>query len=67
MTRKYIDCRESPSEKNCSVAISGMEEEVLDLAVVHASAAHGHANTPALREQLRSMLKDEPETRAARV
>jgi len=65
-TRKVIDCRLFPSEKNCTLAISGTEEEVLDLAVLHASTVHGHANTPGLREQIRSMLKDESATRAAR-
>mgnify|MGYP001600886071 FL=1 len=59
MPRKYIDCREFPSEKNCSLAISGTEEEVLDLAVLHAVNAHGHQNTPELRGQLRSLLKDD--------
>ena len=65
MARKVIDCRNFPSEKNCTLAISGTEEEVLDLAVLHASTVHGHPNTPELREQIRSMLKDEPETKAA--
>jgi len=31
--RKSIDCRDYPSEKNCSLKISGTEEEVLDAAV----------------------------------
>ena len=66
MARKYIDCRDFPSDKNCTLAISGSEEEVLDLAVLHASTVHGHQNTPELREQIRSMLKNEPETRVAR-
>jgi hypothetical protein len=57
--RKYIDCREIPSEKNCSLKISGTEEEVLEAAVQHAVSAHGHANTPELREQLRLSLKEE--------
>jgi hypothetical protein len=64
-TRKVIDCRLFPSDKNCSLAISGTEEEVLDLAVLHASTVHGHENTPELREQIRSMLADESEVRAA--
>ncbi|MBZ5698963.1 MAG: DUF1059 domain-containing protein [Acidobacteriia bacterium] len=64
--RKVIDCRNFPSEITCTVAISGTEEEVLDLAVLHATTVHGHENTPQLREQIRSMLKDEAETRAAR-
>ncbi len=56
--RKSIDCRDYPSEKNCSLKISGTEEEVLDAAVQHAVSAHGHEETPQLREQIRSMLKD---------
>ena len=57
--RKSIDCRDYPSEKNCSLKISGTEEEVLDAAVQHAAAVHGHDNTPELREQIKSMLNDE--------
>jgi len=38
---------------------------VLDLAVLHAVTSHDHQDTPELREQLRSRLKDEPEARAA--
>ncbi|PYU19933.1 MAG: DUF1059 domain-containing protein [Acidobacteria bacterium] len=65
MARKYIDCRDFPSDKDCTLAISGSEEEVLDLTVLHASTVHGHSNTPALREQIRSMLKDESGARTA--
>ncbi|PYX74689.1 MAG: DUF1059 domain-containing protein [Acidobacteria bacterium] len=64
-TRKIIDCRRFPSEKNCSLAISGTEEEVLDLAVLHATTVHGHENTPELREQIRSLLQDEITAAAA--
>jgi len=59
--RKSIDCRDYPSEKDCSLKISGTEEEVLDAAVQHAVSAHGHDKTPELRSQLRSMLKDAKE------
>ena len=59
--RKSIDCRDYPSEKNCSLKISGTEEEVLDAATRHAADAHGHDDTPELREQLRTMLKDDAE------
>jgi predicted small metal-binding protein len=44
--RKSIDCRDYPSEKNCSLKISGSEQEVLDAAVQHAVSAHGHKNSP---------------------
>jgi predicted small metal-binding protein len=56
--RKSIDCRNYPSEKNCTLKISGTEEEVLDAAVQHAVSAHGHENSPELREQIKSMLKE---------
>ncbi|MFM0558044.1 DUF1059 domain-containing protein [Paraburkholderia sediminicola] len=37
MTRKYIDCRECPSEMNCSIALSAdSENELLEAAVQHA-------------------------------
>jgi len=58
--RKSIDCRDYPSEKNCSQKISGTEKEVMDAAVQHAVSAHGHEETPELREQIKSMFKDEP-------
>jgi len=57
--RKSIDCRDHSSEKNCSLKISGKEDEVLDAAVQHAVLAHGHKNSPELREQIKSMLKDD--------
>jgi predicted small metal-binding protein len=57
--RKFIDCREFPSERNCTVRISGTEDEVLDVAVRHATASHGHENTPELREEIRKLLKDD--------
>ena len=55
--RKFIDCREYPSDKNCSLRISGTEDEVLDAATQHAVSVHGHEQSPELREQIRSMLK----------
>jgi hypothetical protein len=58
-TRKVIDCRQFPGEKPCSIAISGTEEEVITLAVLHAGTVHGHADTLELREQIRAMLQDE--------
>jgi len=57
--RKVIDCRRFPAEKPCSIVISGTEDDVLDLAVLHAKTVHGHQDTPELREQIRSMLQDE--------
>jgi Protein of unknown function (DUF1059) len=58
--RKVADCRKFKSDSNCSVTISGTEDEVLEVARQHAVASHGHEDTPELREQLRGMLEDEP-------
>ncbi len=63
--RKVIDCRWFPTDNPCDVAISGNEEEVLNIAVQHAVQSHGQQNTPELRDQLRSMLRDESAVRAA--
>jgi predicted small metal-binding protein len=57
--RKYIDCSEYPSDNACTVKISGKEDEVLNVAVQHAVATHGHEDTPEFREELRGMLKTE--------
>jgi predicted small metal-binding protein len=57
--RKSIDCRDYPSDKGCTLKISGTEAEVLDAAVQHAVSAHGHKDPTDLRAQLKSMLKDE--------
>ncbi len=59
MSRKYIDCREMPSESGCDLAMAGSDEHVLNAAVIHAVTAHGHADTPELRDQLKGVLKEE--------
>jgi hypothetical protein len=64
-TRKVIDCRRFPAEKPCSITISGTEDEVLELAVLHAGTVHGHNDTPEFRQQLRSMIQDENSTEVA--
>ncbi|MDQ6930904.1 MAG: DUF1059 domain-containing protein [Candidatus Eremiobacteraeota bacterium] len=58
--RKMIDCREYPSESNCSLTIAGRSDEVLKAATEHAVSAHGHKDTPELREMLAKSIKDEP-------
>jgi predicted small metal-binding protein len=59
MSRKYIDCREMPSESGCDLAMSGSEEHIVEAAVTHAVTAHGHEDTPEFREQIRGALKQE--------
>lgn len=56
--RRSIDCREYPSEIGCTLRIEGTEDEVLDAAVNHAVAKHGHPDTPELRDEIRKLLKN---------
>jgi predicted small metal-binding protein len=59
MGRKFIDCREVPSESNCTVAISAdNESELLEVAVQHAVAVHGHKDSSELRDMIRSAIKE---------
>lgn len=59
MTRHYIDCREFPSEMNCTVALSAdSEDELLDAAVQHAVSVHKHEDSPELRSQLRTLFHE---------
>ena len=58
MARMMIDCRDYPSEKNCTIAISAdNKQELVEAAVQHAVAVHGHADSPQLRQQIGSMIK----------
>jgi len=57
--RKVADCRDFPSEMNCTLKISGTEDEVVRAATEHAISVHGHKDSPELRDQIRKMLKDE--------
>lgn len=57
--RKVADCRLFPSEKGCTLTISGTEDEVLTVAIRHAVEEHGHEDSDELREEIRGMLKDE--------
>jgi predicted small metal-binding protein len=60
MARFYVDCRDYPSEMNCTVSISAdTKPEVVDAAVQHAIAVHGHHDSPQLREQLTKMIKSQ--------
>ena len=66
MTRKVADCRDFPSESNCTLTISGEQEEVVRAAAEHAVSVHQHNDTPELRAQLRTMLIDEVGVTGAR-
>ena len=59
MTRKYVDCRQFPSETKCTVVISAdSEKELMEVAVQHAVAVHGHKDTPEFRGQLKKAIKE---------
>ena len=59
MGRKYVDCREFPSEMNCTVAISAdSDKELIEACVQHAVAVHGHKDTPELRQQLAGIMHE---------
>ncbi|WP_456705649.1 MULTISPECIES: DUF1059 domain-containing protein [Bradyrhizobium] len=58
MGRMFVDCREYPSEMNCTIAISAdTQKELLEAAVQHAVAVHGHQDSPELRRELAKMMK----------
>jgi hypothetical protein len=60
MARKMIDCRDLPSESNCTLTIAGEPEELERAAVQHAVSVHGHTDTPEFRAHLRDAFKDDP-------
>jgi predicted small metal-binding protein len=58
MARMMIDCRDMPSDSNCTLAIAGNDiEDLLDAATQHAISKHGHEESPELREGIRGGLK----------
>jgi predicted small metal-binding protein len=52
MARMFVDCRDYPSEMKCTVAISAdTKNELLEAAVQHAVAVHGHHDSSELRQE----------------
>lgn len=59
MARKVIDCREFPSEMNCTIAIAAdNDDEIVDLAVLHAVSKHGETDSPEMRTEIRKAIKE---------
>jgi predicted small metal-binding protein len=59
MARKFIDCRNFPSETKCTVAISAdSEDEVVNAATQHAIQVHKHQDSPELRQQIRASVRE---------
>jgi len=59
MSRKYIDCRNYPSESGCTIAISADgRDELVEAAAQHAVQVHGHQDGPELRRQLSQIIEE---------
>ncbi|MCB4768881.1 DUF1059 domain-containing protein [Ancylobacter sp. Lp-2] len=57
MGRYFIDCREMPSDKKCTLAMAADSEgELMEAAVQHAVAMHGHKDTPELRGEMKKVI-----------
>jgi predicted small metal-binding protein len=49
----FIDCRQYPSDMNCTVSIAAdSKKELVDAAVQHAVAVHGHKDSLELRDMI---------------
>ena len=57
MARKYIDCREIPSDSKCTVAISADGEELIEVAVQHAVKVHGHQDTADFQQMSKHLAR----------
>lgn len=59
MARKFIDCREFPSDMRCTVAISAdREDELIEAAVQHAVSVHGERDTSEFRSEIRKVIHE---------
>lgn len=59
MARKVIDCRDYPSENNCTIAIAAdTDDEVVEAAIAHAVRSHKHTDSPELRAAMRESIKE---------
>jgi hypothetical protein len=57
--RKYVDCRDQPSDSKCTVALmADTDDELIEAAVQHAVAVHKHQDSPELRRMLRSAIRE---------
>jgi len=60
MARMFIDCREYPSATKCTISIAAdSKSELLDAAVRHAVAVHGHKDSKELRDMLSKAIHTE--------
>ena len=58
MARHVIDCRDHPSENNCTVSIAAdNKNELMEAAVQHAVAVHGHKDNKELRDMIAKSVR----------
>jgi len=58
MERYCLDCRDHPSDVNCTMAFSAdTKEELLDVVMDHGVKVHGMDDTPEVRESLEKGFK----------
>ena len=59
MARKYIDCRDFPESK-CSASFGAdSDDELMAVAMEHATKTHGYTDTPETKEKLRKAFTKE--------
>jgi len=59
MGRKYIDCRDHPSDVKCSIALSAdTVDELIEAVVHHTTSVHGYEDTTELRQMIRNGIKE---------
>jgi predicted small metal-binding protein len=60
MARLSIDCRDYPSENKCTVSIAAdNKNELIEAAVQHAVAVHGHKDGKELRDMIGKAIRPE--------
>jgi len=53
-----IDCRDYPSQMNCTISIAADSiNELVEAAVQHAVAVHGHKDSKELRDMITKSIK----------
>lgn len=63
--RYFVDCRLYPGNPQCTLTISGTEDEILEPAAHHAVICHGRKDDPELTRMIRSGMQEEKSSRAA--
>ena len=60
MARMFIDCRKVPSDAKCTISIAADDrQELIEAAVQHAIAVHGHSDSQELREMISQAIEQE--------